>query len=106
MPIINLRSLFAIVAIASSFVSAQSAFAGSNCATHAKVQSVLLERFGETRRAMGMNENQQIAEIYASSRTGSWTVVITVPNGPSCVATSGQNYSDQIDLPQLIASTN
>ena len=46
----------------------------------------------------------QIAEIYASTRTGSWTLVITVPKGPSCVVTSGQNYSDGHAVTQLLAS--
>lgn len=98
------RGLFFCLIWMSAAFSPQATMAGSNCAPHSEVRQVLSDRFGETRRRVGTNSAGQIIEIFASQHTDSWTLVISFPDGMSCLAASGQNYSDDLDVPQNFAS--
>lgn len=48
----------------------------------------LTERFGEQQLAMGLADKGGM-EIYASGDTGTWTVVISLPDGRSCLLAAG-----------------
>lgn len=78
----------------------QVAAARPNCSSHADVRQVLADRFGETQQRVGTNQAGQIVEIYASFQTGSWTLVITIPEGVSCLAASGHNYASDFAVAQ------
>jgi len=48
--------------------------------------------YGETRKSMGLTENNHIIEIYASEETGSWTILTTSPQGLTCLMSAGDAY--------------
>lgn len=62
----------------------------SPCAARAQVVERLAERFGETLQSMGLNQRNRLIEIYASDSTGSWTILMTRPDGTSCLVASGE----------------
>ncbi|MGR3484493.1 MAG: hypothetical protein ACU0BF_04055 [Paracoccaceae bacterium] len=64
------------------------------CAPHAAVMAHLAERYGEARRSLGLTANAQILEVYANDETGSWTITVTRPGGPTCLIASGQHWQD------------
>ena len=41
----------------------------------------LAERYGETLRSMGLHQNDGLVEIYSSETTGTWTILMTRPDG-------------------------
>lgn len=61
------------------------------CGARSAVISALVERFGESRRAIGL-DTRGIVEVFASAETGSWTVTITLPDGRTCLLAAGQHF--------------
>jgi hypothetical protein len=72
-------------------LGAQSAHAQS-CAEHAAVQELLADRYGESRQSIGMGSDNSVVEIYASLDTGTWTITVTRPGGPTCLVASGFGF--------------
>ncbi len=65
---------------------------GGNCATHAQVVERLAERYGESRQSIGLGNDNAVVEVFASMDTGSWTITVTQPGGPTCLVAAGQAY--------------
>lgn len=63
-----------------------------NCAPRDRVIGRLAERYGETRQSIGLGANNAVVEVFAASDTGTWTIILTLPNGLSCLVASGQAY--------------
>ena len=79
------------VAVAALFMTT-SARAQTNCADRAMVVERLAAKYGESRRSVGMAANNSVVEVYANDGTGSWSIVVTTPNGQSCLVASGMAY--------------
>ncbi len=75
-----------IMVLAAQQVSAQ------NCAPRADVIKRLAQTYGETRRGIGIARQGAVMEVFASDQTGSWTIVVTLPEGVTCLIASGQSY--------------
>lgn len=65
---------------------------GRNCAPRDAVVSRLAEGYGETRQSMGLGANNSVVEVFASEKTGTWTITVTNPNGLTCLVASGQSF--------------
>jgi len=63
------------------------------CAPRDVVLEQLAGAYGESRRAIGLNANNTIMELFASE-AGSWTITITLPNGLTCLAAAGEAFED------------
>lgn len=79
----------AILAIA----FASQASAQANCAKTTEVYSILSDKYGEDRIAMGVSDRGHIVEFWANAETGTWTAVITDAGGRSCIADQGGAYT-------------
>ena len=69
------------------------------CAPRAQVLDVIESRYRESRRAIGLTGSQTVMELYASEATGSWTLVVTLPSGLSCLVASGQGFEPEAPHP-------
>lgn len=78
-------------------LAAPAARAGTECAPRAHVLERLAGTYGESRRGMGLVSERGIVEIFASDATGTWTIVITLPSGQTCLIASGQDYRGLAD---------
>lgn len=65
--------------------------AAQNCAPHGDVVAALSERFSEEQRVIALTENGTILEFFGAE-TGSWTIVITGPDGMSCLVSAGADF--------------
>lgn len=63
-----------------------------NCADHASVVERLGEHYGESRQSIGLGSDNAVVEVFASMDTGSWTITVTRPGGPTCLVAAGQGY--------------
>lgn len=70
-----------------------------NCAPRDAVIGRLAERYGETRQSIGLGANNAVVEMFAARETGTWTIILTLPNGLSCLIASGQAYEDVAEAP-------
>ena len=75
--------------------------APAQCGARDGVVAQLAERYGETRRSVGLAQNA-VVEVFASDATGSWTIAVTTPDGQMCLVAAGQGY--HADAPQTPAS--
>ncbi len=65
---------------------------GGNCAEHSSVVEQLEQKYGETRQSIGLAANNQVVEVFASTETGSWTIIVTRPSGIACMVAAGQAF--------------
>lgn len=65
---------------------------GAQCGDRAKVVAHLAGKFGETRQGMGIAANNTVMEVFASQKSGTWTITVTLPTGVTCLVASGQGF--------------
>jgi hypothetical protein len=68
------------------------AHAQANCASRDVVVERLAAGYGETRQAAGLAANNALIEVFASAETGTWTITVTTPGGPTCLVASGEAW--------------
>ncbi|MFQ5763877.1 MAG: hypothetical protein ACE5GT_03020 [Rhodospirillales bacterium] len=86
--------------IGSSFL-ATAASAQAVCGSHRTVSENLNKSYAEAPVSMGVTAGGGIVEVFASPE-GTWTLVITQPNGVSCLIAAGQDWEN---LPKLVTGT-
>ncbi len=86
--LVVLTAAAAMLLVATTDVAAQ----GRNCGPREAVVTRLSEGYGETRQSMGLGSNNAVVEVFASSKTGSWTITVTQANGLTCLVASGQGF--------------
>ena len=84
-----IAAAFCVVATAAS---AQTVPNPNQCATRDKVVELLASKYGETRHGIGLAANNTVMEVFASDKTGTWTITVTMPTGVTCMVASGQGY--------------
>lgn len=73
-------------------LAATQVHAAPQCGTRDLVLGQLTERYGESRRSMGLTANTDVMELFASATSGSWTVTVTRPDGWMCLIASGLGF--------------
>jgi len=63
-----------------------------NCGPHAAVVERLADGYGESRQSIALGANNTVVETFASLETGTWTIVVTTPGGPTCLVAAGQAF--------------
>jgi len=96
---LTLAALLGLSTLGSSIASAQA----SSCAPRDIIVGRLADKYGETRKSMGLNQNNGVVEVFASLETGTWTILVTMPTGMSCLMAAGQNWegSDKTEATSL-----
>lgn len=65
------------------------------CGERDAVVANLSETLNEVRRGGGSTGTATIFEVWASEETGTWTILISTPNGQACVMASGDGWRDE-----------
>lgn len=93
----SLRRTLVAGAVASAVgLSTAPAFAQMVCGNHADIEKRLESGYQETRAAVGLAANGGLIEVYTSEK-GTFTVVLTRPNGLSCLLAVGENWQEVKD---------
>ena len=69
------------------------------CAAHDIVVARLAERFGERRQSIALASDGAAVETFASPETGTWTLTLTRPGGPTCLIAAGDAWQRTDDAP-------
>ena len=64
----------------------------TQCDARDRVLAFLAERYGETRRSLGLAGDAAVMELFAAEDTGTWTITVTLPDGQMCLVASGSAY--------------
>jgi hypothetical protein len=74
------------------------------CQPRDELTKTLQTRFGEHITGAGLQSETQVIEVWSSVETGSFTVLVTRPDGVSCVVATGQNWLSFSKLVELGAA--
>jgi hypothetical protein len=94
------QQMFALsFGLAAMLAAADIAHGAPQCDSREAVTALLADRYGETRRAVGIAGQSAVMELYAAE-TGTWSITMTLPDGTMCLMASGSNYETLAeDLP-------
>lgn len=91
------KMLFALSLGFAGLIFATQAAIAAQCAPREQVVAGLATGFDEVRRGAGLtagpDARAQVVEIFTSA-SGSWTIVVTRPDGQTCLVASGQAWED------------
>ena len=97
----NQRMMALTFGVGTLLLATQHAFGQTrNCAERAVIVARLEERYGETRHALGVSGTSSVLEVFASDETGTWTVLISLPDGRACMVASGEGYEATVAAAQ------
>ena len=65
---------------------------GRVCAKRDKLVAELAKSHGETRQSVGLQRNNGVIETFANVETGSWTIIVSLPTGVSCLVAAGEAF--------------
>lgn len=86
-----LRLFTVLLGVLFLLIPLKPATAQQACGDRAKFMDKLEDTFAEHPIAMGLTEKGAVIEVFASKH-GSWTFLITMPGGLTCVVASGQYW--------------
>lgn len=87
-------SRFAGLLLAATLLPGLAEAQGRQCGPREKVVETLAQKYKENRRSIGLATQGRVMEVYASEESGTWTIVVTMPNGMTCLIASGQAFED------------
>lgn len=86
--------------IGAMILAAQHAFADpARCGDHAAVMDALARDYGELRQSIALSSDNSVLEVYANPGTGSWTIALTRPGGPTCMVAAGTAWQALAEPP-------
>ncbi len=90
-----LRGLAAVaLAVALVVGFRATASAQSLCTTRAQVTKQLDNRYSEAPVAIGLSRNGGVVEVFSTSDGSTWTMIITMPDGTSCMMAAGEAWEN------------
>lgn len=69
------------------------------CDDRAKVLDHLESKYDEKPTALGMATNGSLVEVVRTESGSTWTIVITNPNGTTCLMAAGSHWEN---LPEVV----
>ena len=61
------------------------------CGQRTTIVDWLENKFDEKRTGVGISQSGRLVEVFTSG-SGSWTVLMTFPGGPTCLILSGEDW--------------
>jgi hypothetical protein len=87
------QQMFALsFGLAAMLAAADIAHGAPQCDSRDAVTALLADRYGETRRSVGIAGQAAVMELFASDETGTWSITMTMPDGLMCLMASGSNF--------------
>jgi hypothetical protein len=71
------------------------------CNSHTDLTEMLEQKFAEQPTALGLQSNGQLLEVFVANDGTSWTIVVTRPDGWSCIVAVGERWES---LPNAVTS--
>lgn len=88
-----LTTLVAVILTAAPAL-AQPVLPQAVCGTREEVTTKLEAAFGELQKGAGVVSERRVLELWQSSSTGSWTVLMTQTDGQTCIIAAGNHWRD------------
>lgn len=89
-----------VFAFGSASVLSPSTAQAAECGKHEKVIAFLGKKYKEQLKAMGLVSNKGFMQLFVAD-TGTWTVILTTPEGISCIVAAGDSYESTPSMAKL-----
>ena len=86
------RLALALTALMSAAPALADAPAGPVCDARKEVLGHLAGKYSENPVALGLATNGGVVELLTAGDGKTWTIVITLPNGQTCLVAAGENW--------------
>jgi len=86
-----------LIVAAMLFTSGLAEAQGRACGPRDQIVATLLDRYGENFSGGGLQNDAAVYEIWTSAEEGTWTILLTRPNGISCVMAAGTDWRPQLE---------
>ncbi len=91
--LVGLVGLVSLPGLATASSSASQGGSGTPiCGSRTELVGKLKNQYSERPVAGGLATNGGILEVLASPNGNSWTIVLTMPDGTSCLVAAGKNW--------------
>ncbi len=93
----TLRKTAATLALAGALLVAGATSGGaqvSNCAPRDIVMARLAQSHSEKPMSLGITASGALLEVLVGPK-GTWTIVVTLPNGPTCLVSHGESWQER-----------
>ena len=84
-----IRALATAAGLAMLLVGCSPALAQHACGDRAEVIERLADEYGESLRGAGLRDSKSLFEVWANVSTGSWTILLSLPDGRACMIAFG-----------------
>lgn len=91
----------AVALAAPSLAATEAAAQGRVCAKRDKLVAELANSHGETRQSVGLQRDSGVVETFANTDTGSWTIIVSLPTGVSCLVAAGEAFQKEAQTASL-----
>ena len=81
--------------ILASLLASASAWGQDVCPPRHEIEDYLATEYQERPVASGIANNGGVIEVFASDELGTWTIIITMPTGQSCMIAAGQDWENR-----------
>ena len=72
----------------------------SSCESRETVLSFLSQQYSEAPVAMGVAKNGGLVEVLTSGAGSTFTIIVTTPNGQTCMVAAGEGWESLAALPK------
>ena len=62
------------------------------CGERDQIVAALQAQFGETASDTALQETGNVVEVYRNRESGTWTILVTLPNGMTCLVAAGSAW--------------
>lgn len=94
----TLVKLFGVAFASALLAFSTQAQAGPKCGERTSLIKVLNDKYKEKPRALGLStKGTAMFEIY-TSKTGTWTIVMTTTTGATCIMAAGHSWEDALQI--------
>ncbi|WP_069299496.1 hypothetical protein [Neptunicoccus sediminis] len=80
--------------------------AAAPCGPRAEIVTHLAQTYQEVRRGAGLSSATRVVELWSSAQTGSFSILLSYPNGMACVLATGSNWSDATPFDAAVIPDN
>lgn len=78
------------------------AAAGNICGPHEKIVKQLESGYEEARSGFGLSGNGALVELFVSKAKGTWTFMLTRPDGVTCLMATGGNWEHMTVVDEVV----
>ncbi len=93
--LLGLGAIVGLLTVNLAAPGAQAQQMGPFCDAHTTVLTTLNGNYAEKPSAMGLASNGNVVE-FLKSKDGSWSIIMTTPNGLSCLLASGEHWQEVV----------